>query len=257
MDGIRIKTILQQAIRVLLMYPLLFIVVQAITNVDLLMIILSGLDTHWLPERVMAPNTPGGRIVEGTVDIFRGLMAPVSYSIICIVASQAMQGKALHLRDAIQSGLQRYFALLGVLMVVGLRVVLGCLLLIVPGIINAIAAAVATPVCVIENRSPLQSVQRSASLTHSNRSRVLCLFLIPILGGAALIGLEFALGSRVEGPAQAFANLFTRSVVSAYLSVLTVVLYYHLKAHKEGLDVPQLARMAIDPGSGRRAELLK
>jgi hypothetical protein len=250
MDGIRIGDILHQALRAVARYPLLVILVQAITHIDVILKILSELSgIHWPADSETPTAAAVRKIAEGVVGILPLFVAPISWSITCHVVSQTMQGKAPRMRDAVQSAPRHYVSVLGVMLAVILRVALGCLLLIVPGIILAIAAAAAIPAGVVEGLAPFESVRRSTLLTNGNRMKIFYLFLLPVLGGGALIGL--APGALGEGTVPALANLVIRSTVEAYFAVLTVVLYCHLKALKEGLDVPQLAPRASDPESRR------
>jgi hypothetical protein len=237
LDGIRIGTVLYQALRVVVRYPLLVMLVQAITHIDMILKILSGVTgIHWPPGSRASTAAALQEIAEGVVGILRLFVAPISWSMTCYIVSQTMQGKALRMRDAIQSARRHYVAVLGVMLAVILRVALGCLLLIVPGIILAIAAAAAIPACVVEDLAPFESIRRSSFLTKGNGMQIFYLFLLPVLGGGALIGL--APGALGEGTVPVFAYLIIRSAVEAYFAVLTVVLYYHLRDLKEGLGVP-------------------
>jgi hypothetical protein len=248
MDEIQIGKILHQALRVVAMYPLLFILVDAITHIDMIRETLWGLaGVRWSFGSGMPTDAQGWSIAEGVSDILGLMVAPISFSITCHIVSQVMHGKTLSVRDAIQSGPRRYTSVLGVIVVVDLRILLGSLLLIVPGIIIAIKAAAATPACILENLPPFESARRSTLLTDGNRMKILYLFLIPILGAAPVFGLVLVLEDQVDGTILAFVNLFASSMLYAYLTVLTIVLYYHLRALKEGLEVPQLARRTSDP----------
>ena len=146
----------------------------------------------------------------------------------CYAASQAMQELPLRLMDAFRTGTRRWAAVLGVELLGGLRILLWSLLLIVPGVIVAAGLAVSMPVCVIGDVSWSEAMRRSFILTDGNRLKIVYLFLIAILGGAIMVGLNLWLAPG--GPVAEIVGLAVRSVVSAYLTVLTVVLYYDLKA---------------------------
>ena len=206
MNEIRIGDILYRALRVLGRYPLFFLLLAAVAGIS------------WLPE----PNTPGWRIAEGLVGL---IVRPFCAGMTCYAASQAMQGLPLRLMDAFRTGTRRWAAVLGVELLGGLRILLWSLLLIVPGVIVAAGLAVSMPVCVIEDVSWLDGMRRSFILMDGNRLKIVYLFLIAILGSAILVGLKMWLAP--DGP---ITGLAVRSVVSAYLTVLTVVLYYDLKA---------------------------
>jgi hypothetical protein len=134
----------------------------------------------------------------------------------------------------------------GVLMTVG--VVLGSILLIVPGIIASMAWCVAGPILVLERTSITGAFSRSADLTRNNRGALFLLFLIYGVAGAALtfavraLAGESLLASRPVSPLYMFAiQPALGAVLAAFHTPLLAAIYFELREVKEGVVAEGLA----------------
>jgi hypothetical protein len=168
-----------------------------------------------------------------------------------VVAS--LRGMKASLAECLGRGMRYFLTALVIGLVVGVSlVVVGLLtfwLLFIPAIILAIMWCVAVPVAVAENKGPIESLTRSASLTRNCRIMIFLLgliwsllYLLMTLAGVAIAAGFMAISM--------FAYALALSVVIGPLlgSVLAVLgaamlasIYYELRQTKEGIGAEDLA----------------
>jgi hypothetical protein len=110
--------------------------------------------------------------------------------VVSVVAIHAginhLNGKKVTVGAALQKSSQTFLAVWGISILTGLGVILGLVLLIVPGVFLALAWSAAVPVRVMEKIDATEAISRSFALTKNHRWA--------ILGAAAvLIGCYFVL----------------------------------------------------------------
>ena len=116
---------------------------------------------------------------------------------------------------------RKFWPMLGLAILFGLGVFLGCILLIVPGMILALAWSVAFPALVLEDRGIVDSFKRSAALTRGKRWSI---FLLFFMVGIVILIAEMVLFALFGG----FSGILTGRpstasvVISALLSVITI-----------------------------------
>jgi hypothetical protein len=190
-----------------------------------------------------APTISSGALFAGAAGlILFGLLMLLSQAIMLYGAFQAMRGRRFGIGESIRHGLSRLLAIIGVMFLMGVVVMIGFVLLVIPGVIAAIALFVTLPACVVEKLAPVASLKRSAALTKGHRWRIFGLyFLMAIVLGilgqivGALAGLLLGV---VVGPLVAFA---WQALASAYQSIVVAVAYHDLRVLKDGLDIDQIA----------------
>ncbi|MDL2210411.1 hypothetical protein LJC26_06370 [Desulfovibrio sp. OttesenSCG-928-O18] len=124
-------------------------------------------------------------------------------------------------------------------------ILLGLILLVIPGFILVCMWEVALPACVAENLGPIASLKRSAALTKGCRMQIFGLFIGTMLPYLLLA----ALGSTLL--AEAIDDFWIRSVIGnmaaipafAYFSVMMGTIYYDLRTMKEGAAISGMARV--------------
>jgi hypothetical protein len=140
----------------------------------------------------------------------------------------------------------------------GIRVILGFLLFIVPGVILALSYSIAVPVAVLEDLHPSDALSRSAELTKGSRGRILliyCLFFVlsliggliwPLLAGAIAATLSIPMRS---GPTQLaawaqvvvlFGGFVTQSVLGPISTIALTLVYYDVRVRKEAFDLQHM-----------------
>jgi hypothetical protein len=153
--------------------------------------------------------------------------------------------------EGLAVGLRNFLPLLGVAFLYVVAVVLGSLLLIVPGIMIAIAWTAAVPVLIAEGTGVFASFGRSAELTRGNRWRIFGLFLLYVAAYVvvaiviSIIGaIAGVITAAVSGGTMILTVLF--NVVSAVASAMIgatggAVLYVELRRVREGVGHEALA----------------
>jgi hypothetical protein len=128
-----------------------------------------------------------------------------------------LRAEAISTDEAMAVGRRRLWPLFGLYLLTGLGVALGCLLLVVPGVLLALAWCVVGPVLIEEDRRVLQTFGRSAELTRGSRLNIfgvmLTLLVFEVIGVVALV--------LVAAP---FPGLFGVVLLSpAYSALVTTV----------------------------------
>jgi hypothetical protein len=101
-----------------------------------------------------------------------------------------LEGRPASVTDCLAAAQKHWLRLLGLDFLVGLGVVIGMILLIVPGVLVALRWSVSVPALVLEGRGIQESMGRSAALTQNRRWSI---FLIGLIFLGAMIVLQMAL----------------------------------------------------------------
>jgi hypothetical protein len=150
-----------------------------------------------------------------------------------------LQGRKSTIGESLGAGLRSFWVLLGVGIVAGLAMMLGFVLLVVPGILIMLVWLVAGPVVVAEGAGVGRALQRSRDLTRNHRWWLLLLTVVYVviswiigimigIAGMAAIGFEANGGlnfvTLVLAPlAQAISTLLWASIIAAtYVELRTV-----------------------------------
>lgn len=167
-----------------------------------------------------------------------------------------LSGSGVKFGAAIGDGLRFFFPLLIVALLVGIGLMLGFLLFIIPGIILAVRWSMTAPIVVIEQAGPTASMGRSAELSSGHRWAIFGLALLYLCFAYALqivFSTVFSAFTAAD-PTQVFVldglNLvyaIASAVVTAVISLVSTVgaasLYFELRRVKEGVGVAELANV--------------
>jgi hypothetical protein len=182
-------------------------------------------------------------------------------AILCVIGSYLLQamvlkaaingfsGKSTTFSSAFEVGARMALPLLGLAIVAGLGMMVGLILLIVPGIFLAVLWLVAAPVLVTEKRDIMESLKRSADLTRGHRWAIfgllviyaviwwLTTFVVGLIGGAV--------GVALSGGEPSVTVVLLRPVINVVSAVLASAgiasVYYELRTAKEGVGADELA----------------
>jgi hypothetical protein len=142
--------------------------------------------------------------------------------------------------------------LLAVMILMGLGILLGFILCIVPGIILAIVWSLSIPIVLIEIKGPVEAMKRSFALTEGSRSRILIIlllvgvvtYIVTIIIQAPIIYLIGFSGLKNPNSIPAWLNILSRvgSFISSCLvipisMIATSLVYYDQRVRKEGFDL--------------------
>jgi hypothetical protein len=166
---------------------------------------------------------------------------------------RALDGRPASIGECLRAGTGRWLPMLGLTIGAGILILLGCLLLIVPGVLLALRWSVAGPVLVLEGRGIPGAMGRSADLTRDRRGSIFLLFLIyfgiefvlqAVLNAvgagyrAAGLSLGFFVGAPIA-PRPAIIVLLTPLIgiaSSLVLNTIATALFRELRGEKEGGD---------------------
>jgi hypothetical protein len=191
-----------------------------------------------------ATTTPSFRVIITALIaiILAILLNALSQAAILYGAFQEMRGRPVSLMDSLAKGLARFLPVIGMSICLGLGIMIGFILLIVPGVILWIMWSVAMPACVVERLGPFNSMSRSRELTKGHRWAIFGIFLlVTIAGGIVQKGLEMLL-TAIAGATAAIVVLWVwQALFVLFEAILVIVIYHDLRVAKEGVDVEQIA----------------
>jgi hypothetical protein len=157
-------------------------------------------------------------------------------------AFQDIRGQSFDLGTSVRRGLGRFLPVLGTSICFTIALIVGIILLIVPGFIVLTMFLVAIPVCVVEALGPLQSLGRSRALTKGHRWKIFAIYIVPLLVLGIGSFILQAIGAAFAGiTGAAVASFLIVAITSPYQALVAIVAYHDLRAVKEGLDIEQLA----------------
>jgi len=162
---------------------------------------------------------------------------------------QDLRGQRAGLAECVSRGLAATPKVAIAALLWSILVGLASLLLFIPGVILIVMFWVYVPAIVVENAGITESLGRSRALTRGHRWSIFGLFALVFI---VIFGLEYLVLTKVgvEGLAAAVHSgwlLWAASAISvlvtAYVSVMTSVGYYYLRAEKEGVFIDDIARV--------------
>jgi hypothetical protein len=154
-------------------------------------------------------------------------------------ASQGTIGEPVDVQASYQWGLRRFGSVLLVAVLIGLGVLGGLILLIIPGIIFLVMWSVSIPAVVVEGRRGTAAMRRSWSLVRGHFWHVLGVVVV----AAIITGIVSSIFSTIAGDSDILAlilNTIGQIVTAPFSALVTVVLYLDLRARVENLTAPAL-----------------
>jgi Membrane domain of glycerophosphoryl diester phosphodiesterase len=167
------------------------------------------------------------------------------------VVSAAYLGEHAGAGESLRYALGRLLPLIVAYLLVTAIVLVGLVLLIIPGIWIAVKLAMVFPTVVFERKGPFGAIGRSWTLTRQNWWRtfgtLLVVFLISfvlqlVLGGVAggILGASDS-GELTVAIVLTLVNLLTLALTYPLWASVTTVLYYDLRVRNEAFDLQLLA----------------
>ena len=135
--------------------------------------------------------------------------------------------------------------MIGMTFVIGISVMFGMILLIVPGIMLLCMWIVAVPVLVGERRGVFGSLERSAELTKGSRWWIFLLLIIYVVA-AAIVRSVSGLTGLTAGSASVttlIVTMIVSTIIGMVASVMVAALYIELRGLKEGEAAGGLAEI--------------
>jgi len=173
-----------------------------------------------------------------------------------VAVSELYLGRSITIMQSFRRVVDEIGPLLGVLILNGLIIVVGLILLIIPGIYMMCRLFVGVPAAVIERKGPMESLSRSMELTKGFAGRVCIIILLyfVVSFGFGLImslplGVVIATGARDPSVVQTWSSVqvvlstILEVLLSPILLIATSIYYYDLRVRKEGFDL----QVMMDP----------
>jgi hypothetical protein len=173
----------------------------------------------------------------------------LGYAAIFLVAMADLHGQPVHVEGLLKTAAGKFWPMFGLAILLAIGVLLGCLLLIVPGLVLAMAWSVAFPVLVLENRGVFDSFKRSAALTRGKRWSIflllfvvwLVLFIVELVLMAVFGGLQ-GLISRTPSLSSTVVSQLIEVVAVPFWAVLSTALFNQLRG-KAGYGAEAVAEV--------------
>ena len=193
------------------------------------------------PEAMAGAFASPALILGSVVGFFVLIFFSVLLQATLIVATlNDLGNKEISLQECIQQALAKFLPLLGLGLLVGLGVMFGLLLLIVPGIILALMWIVASPVLMAENKGVIDSMKRSAELTSGSKGMIFVLLIIFVVFAAVIGGIGGAMG-LFSTTGAVIITLIINTINGAIQGAGVASIYVDLRTAKEGTDTSTLA----------------
>jgi hypothetical protein len=153
---------------------------------------------------------------------------------------QQMRGRDTSIGDCLSRGLSYLLPILGLAFVQGLRIMLGYLLCVIPGILWTLQLAVSIPAAIEERTGISESMERSTYLTQGFRGEIFgILFVLGMVNfGAQLV---VTLVAAKDQAVVLFLSGIKDLLYVGLSATATAVMYYRLRSIKESIDVDQIA----------------
>ncbi len=199
-----------------------------------------------LPGGAMAPNALDGLTV--LISLASAVFYIVAQNAVMVGASQAYLGEPVRAGIALRRAAMRTLPLILLGFVLYIGVILGMILLIIPGIYLAIRWLPLPMVTVLEDGDPGQTLRRVWALSRDNAWHifVLAIIIMCIYIGVAFIAIFLMSGSLAFGArATAAGSILYYAVLALFFpffEMVFVALYYDLRVRHEGLDVEMMAQ---------------
>jgi hypothetical protein len=175
----------------------------------------------------------------GLLQFVSNLVFLAASAAVVVIASEAYMGRDISAGDAVRAAGQRFFSIWGAAIMQGILIVLGLLLLIIPGIIAMAATFAMQQAIMIEGNTASDSFERSRDLARGHFMHIMLTSVLSyIIVLFAMMGLGFLIGFGVSSVRMAtlLSNVAMVAVNPLY-AVVGTVLYYDLRIRKEAFDV--------------------
>jgi hypothetical protein len=154
-------------------------------------------------------------------------------------AAQAALGDPIDVEASYRWGLRRIGSVILVSILVGLAVVGGLILLVIPGLIFLVMLSVSIPALIVEGRRGSDALGRSWNLVRGNFWHVVGVLVVAGLITGAISGIIGALGGNAWFLRWVFSSIGT-IVTAPFTALVAVLLYVDLRARSEALTAATL-----------------
>ena len=154
---------------------------------------------------------------------------------------QDLRDGQVSIGEAIAAAARRFLPMFGVALVVSILLLLGFVLLLVPGLIVSCMYFVAMPVCMAERAGVGASLKRSRFLTKGHRWQIFGAYILVVILALIIVGAFVGARSIIGASGATIFQDAVNAVFGAFIAVLAAVFYYQLRVAKEGVDLAKIA----------------
>jgi hypothetical protein len=188
------------------------------------------------------------------------VMSMLTHGATVVAVSQILLERETSIAEAFNSIRPRLGKLIIISLNVFVRVMLGALLLIVPGILLALRYSLAIPVAVLEETGVSDSLSRSTALTKGHRGRILLVYLlifVLIIVGSLLWPFLTTLVAAIFPSSLApqagqtpvwtqvvleFGGFVSQTLLGPIMTIALTLVYYDERVRKEAFDLEHMIR---------------
>ncbi|HEX4096611.1 MAG TPA: hypothetical protein VHX64_07775 [Caulobacteraceae bacterium] len=196
-----------------------------------------------------------GGLNAALISVLAGLLSFIGANILQAAVIQGsisdLNGKRANLDDCIATGLKFMLPVIGISILTAFALAAGFILLIVPGLMMAVAWCVNVPVVVVERKGVFEAFGRSADLTRGHRWAIFGLMVIYglVVWIVDAVAMASTAGFSLAGMARAASFNGTEWVVLTVLQIIQSLIaaagvasiYYELRSTKDGIGPESLA----------------
>jgi hypothetical protein len=175
-------------------------------------------------------------------------LSPIAQGAMALAVGDAYRGRSITVGSAYRASFRRALALAGTFLLMGLGVLLGVVLLVIPGLYLAVAWMLATQIVMLEGIAGSSALSRSRELLRSHMWRALGITVLAVIVMGVISTVLQLLVSGIP-IVRSVASAIAQSVAMAFYTGVGVVLYFDLRCRKENFDLEHLAQLVEDAGS--------
>ncbi|MEO6593646.1 MAG: glycerophosphoryl diester phosphodiesterase membrane domain-containing protein [Planctomycetota bacterium] len=201
----------------------------------------------WIALRIALEDTmsrPENKALPLLLTLVKILLTNILTGAVTFGVVQQLRQKPAGIGSAISQGLSSFGRVLGTSLLCGIRIGVGLLLLVIPGIYESVRLFVAIPAAVMEGKSGGRAIERSATLVRGSGWALFGALLLAGLISAVLgmIGVFMLHASNEDFTSTpAWFDIGLAVVLGPFSATMAAVAYFMLRQGKENVDVKEIA----------------
>ncbi|HYX80517.1 MAG TPA: hypothetical protein VE976_07905 [Actinomycetota bacterium] len=205
-------------------------------------LILNGFTSEQLANGQVEVTTPlfASLAASAVVAILSTIIWTVVLGAVTLAAAGTYLGRDLDIAASYRFGFSRFWSIVWVAILMGLAIVAGFILFVIPGFFILTRLAVSVPALIVEDRRGTGALSRSWNLVRGHGWNVFGAIFVALLISTLVSGIltsPFS-GWLSAGIASAIASVIT----TPFTALVGIVVYLDLRVRKEGLDAATLER---------------
>jgi len=195
-----------------------------------------------------AREDPGSAAV-AVVPLFLLLsLSPLVSVALAIATADFYLGRSPTFGDVLARTFKAFLPVVGTFFLMGLAIVGGFLLLIVPGIYLMFAFYLVTTVAALEQVYGTRALRRSRELMQGNLWRAVGIIVVSWVA-LTVLGAGIGMAMRLVPSLSALGSGIAQSLAVAYITAVSVVMYFDIRCRKEAFDLEHLASLVDARGA--------